>query len=106
MSNADAVNERAAAIRQYLSRDNADARLVAKYAKVAARWEELRLLQHKGLTRPHEDDRLRELGMVLQGLGEKLGLGAEITGWRGFLPGDPARIICNGWREAAELWFG
>ena len=30
----------------------------------------------------------------------KIGLG--LTGYKGFLPGDPQRIICDTWQEAAE----
>lgn len=105
MSNADAVEERAAAIRDYLRNDHADSKLVAKYAKVAARWEELRFAQRKGLTRPQDDDRLRELSRALQDLTARLGLGSTLTDANGFLPRDPARIICNDWLDHATTYF-
>jgi hypothetical protein len=106
MSNDDAVRERAAAIREYLSRHGKDPSVAHPYSVAAARWEELRLSRHRGLTRPQDDTRLRVLEVALSELSEELGLGPGITCSRGFLKRDPSRIICRTWQDAAEAWFG
>ena len=102
MSNA--IAERASAIRHYLS-DHPDRATVRRYSFVAARFEELKLAQIDGRTRPDDDARFRELGEMLQALTKKLGLGDSVTGWNDFLPKDPQRIISDSWVESARLWF-
>jgi hypothetical protein len=100
----DAIAERASAIRHHLS-DHADQPLVRKYSFVAARYEQLRLAMHDGKTTPAADVRFREVSEMLRVLTRRLGLGDSVTGWRDFLPGDPARITEDSWVEAARLWF-
>jgi hypothetical protein len=102
MSNA--IAERAAAIRQYLS-DHPDRASVRRYSFLAARFEELKLAQIDGRTTPDGDARFREVGDMLQALTKKPGLGDSITGWNDFLPGDPQRLIDDSWVESARVWF-
>jgi hypothetical protein len=99
-----AISERASAIRQYL-RHHVDQPLVRKYSFVAARFEEMKLAQIDGNTTPAEDAAFREVAEMLSVLTKRLGLGESITGWNGFLPGDPQRIISDSWLECARLWF-
>jgi hypothetical protein len=101
MSNA--IAERAAAIRQHRHlRDHPDQSLVRRYSFVGARFEELRLRQHDGKTTPADDDRLSEIGRMLDAMTKKLNLG---PGFNGFLPKDPQRLIYDSWLEAARMWF-
>jgi hypothetical protein len=102
MSNA--LAERAAAIRDYLS-DHPDRASVRRYSFLAARWEELKVAQIDGCTTPDGDARFREVGDMLQVLTQQLGLGDSVTGWNGFLVGDPQRLISGSWLESARLWF-
>jgi len=86
---------------------------------VAARWEELRLAMDRAKTTPADDERFRELSHALKALTDEMWLtgphlppsarSAErwpdhvpgLTDVRGFLPGDPQRLWCRDWREAA-----
>jgi hypothetical protein len=97
----EAIAERAAAIRQYLS-DHPDRSVVRRYSFLAARFEELRLAQHDGKTTPADDDRLSEVGRMLDTLTKKLNLG---PGFNGYLPRDPQRLLNGTWLDAARLWF-
>jgi hypothetical protein len=99
-----AKSNRAAAIRHYLDGMGADPTTARRYSLVAARWEALRLAIDRGHTTPGTDDRFRELTPILKALTVELGLGPEVTGWKGFLSGDPERIICDTWQEAADGW--
>lgn len=92
---------RAAAIRDYLARMDKGPAMARRYSVVAARWEELRLAMDKGKTTPADDARFLDLSHTLKAIGSKLGF-ADLTDADGFLPGDPARIICSAWQEAAE----
>jgi len=60
----------------------------------------------KGTTTPDDDSRFRELSHTLKALTAALGLPTcdGLTGWRGFLPGDPSRLVCDSWQEAANGW--
>jgi hypothetical protein len=110
--NASLAN-RAAAIRHYLARLDADPAVARRYSLVAARWEALRLAMNRGKTTPADDARFLELTGVLRALTAKLGLathpGTEavegITDRAGFLPRDPQRIIyAETWQMAADGW--
>ncbi len=100
---ADSVSNRAAAIRQYLARMDADPATARRYSVVAARWEALRLAMERGRTTPGDDKRFLELSHILGGIGAKLGF-TELTDANGFLPGDCQRLMCRTWQEAAEGW--
>lgn len=106
------MNTRPAAIRSYLS---GDPKTVHRYSIVAARWEGLRLLIDAGDGTAADDARFRELTTILKVVTAQLALStcAEqnhpddvpgITDWKGFLPGDPERILASDWREAASGW--
>jgi hypothetical protein len=112
------LDDRAAAIRQYLHRvpgpfidDKGnrgpapvfDRKLVHSYSVAAARLEELRLRQHDRKTDPYEDERCSDLGRAVDGLAARLGLG---PGFDGFLPHDPGRLCGQSWLEHARMWFG
>jgi hypothetical protein len=97
----EAIASCAAAIRHYLS-NHPDQGLVRKYSFLAARWEELRLAQHDGKTTPADDDRLSEVGGMLDALTKKLDLG---PGFNGYLPRDPQRLLSGTWLDCARLWF-
>jgi hypothetical protein len=108
-----AVTNRAAAIRDYLSRREADPLLSRRYSLIAAHWEALRLARDKDRTTPADDASFLDLCAILTALTAKLGLithpGPEavdgITDGRGFLPHDPQRIVhAETWRSAAEDW--
>jgi hypothetical protein len=102
------VAERASAIRHYL-RNHADRSLARKYSFVAARYEEMKLAQIAGNSTPADDAAFREVTEMLSVLTKRLDLavaGDGITGWNGFLPGDPQRVISDSWLESARLWFG
>jgi hypothetical protein len=96
--------DREAAIRHWLDAMDKPRPTAARYAMVAARWEQLRLAQARGRTTPADDTRLRELAVSVQAFGETLGLGPNIT-VNGYLPGDPGRIISQNWRDNIEDWF-
>lgn len=81
----------------------ADPATARRYSLVAARWEELCLAADRGQTTPADDTRLRELTQVITAMSGQLGFKA-LTDANGFLPGDPQRIICESWQEAAEGW--
>jgi hypothetical protein len=98
------IAERAAAIRHYL-RNEPDQSLARKYSFCAARFEEMKLAQLKGDTKPAEDVAFREVSEMLRVLTKKLGLGDEVTGWNDFLPRDPQRLIDDSWIESARMWF-
>jgi hypothetical protein len=100
----NAIAERAGAIRDYL-RDHPDRALVRKYSFVAVRFEEMKLAQHHGRTKPDEDASFREVAQMLQVLTKNLDLGDSTTGWREFLPGDPQRLVGGSWLESTRLWF-
>jgi hypothetical protein len=100
----EAIAERAAAIRHYLS-DHPDRTLVRKYSFLAARFEEMKLAQHDGNTTPDDDARFREVTEMLRAVTKRLGLGDDVTGWRDFLPKDPQRLISDSWLKCARLWF-
>jgi hypothetical protein len=103
MSNA--IAERAAAIRWTLE-NHPDRATVRRYSFVAARWEELKLAQIDGRTKPDDDTRLRELGDTLLVLTKQLGFGDKITAWNDFLAfKDPSRLVYSSWIESARLWF-
>ncbi|ORB70859.1 hypothetical protein BST44_22785 [Mycobacterium scrofulaceum] len=109
-----AVAHRAAAIRHYLAGLSADPVDARRYSLAASRWEALRRAMLRGDTTPGDSDRYHELSSVLRALTRKLGLPAVsvgsgdaipgLTDARGFLPGDPERIFCDSWREAARDW--
>jgi hypothetical protein len=79
--------------------------LVRRYSFLAARFEELRLAQHDGRTTPDDDVRFREVSEMLRLLTVRLGPGEAVTGFNGFLPKDPQRIISDSWLECARVWF-
>lgn len=103
---------RALAIRSHLR--NADPVKARQYAHTAARWEELRLSIGRRKTTPGDEARYRELSAALRVLSRELGLNtvsvdhgdalAGITDSDGFLPGDPQRMWCDSWQEAADGW--
>ena len=99
-----AIAERASAIRHYL-RNHPDQPLVRRYSFLAARFEELKLAQIDGKTTPADDTVFHEVTEMLKVLTKRLGLGDSVTGWPGFLPNDPQRIISDSWLECARLWF-
>jgi len=98
----------AAAIRADMDRMGKDPVIARRYATVAARWDELRILRHRGRSTPGDEMRLAELTHVLAGLSEQLGLetasepGVEgvVVGvtvpWGPYLPGDFGYLI-HGW---------
>jgi hypothetical protein len=111
------LDDRAAAIREYLDRvpgpfidDRGnrgpapvfDRRVVHALSVAAARWEELRLRQIEHKTDPDEDVRCRDLGRTVDRLAGQLGLGA---GYNGFLPHDPARLCNQTWAQCVRMWF-
>lgn len=102
---ANPMAEREAAIRHWLDAMDKPRPTAARYAMAAARWEQLRIMQARGQTTPGDDTRLRELVVTVQALGEKLGLGSNITDSQGYLIGDPGRIISKNWRDNIEMWF-
>jgi hypothetical protein len=57
-------------------------------------------------TTPAEDATFREVTEMLEVLTKRLGLGECHISWRGFLPGDPQRILSASWLECARPWFG
>jgi hypothetical protein len=101
------LSSRAAAIRDYLDKQNdlsADPMKLYKYSLAAAPWESVRLLIDSGRGTPADDQRFADLTDVLETLSEQVGLGGDLTDSRGFLVRDPSRIICDTWQEAAEGW--
>jgi hypothetical protein len=100
------IKNRAAAIRHYLNnRDlSIEPVMLYKFSIVAAQWEAVRLLIEKGKGIPADDRRFTDLTHVLQALSKQIGLGEELTDSRGFLIGDPSRIIAETWVQAAERW--
>jgi hypothetical protein len=50
--------------------------------------------------------KMRPIGLIffLRAFSEQIGLGGQLTDSRGFLVGDPSRIVCDSWQEAAEGW--
>jgi hypothetical protein len=103
----ESIKNRAAAVRQYLHRQDdlsADAATIYRYSVTAAQWEAVRLLIDRGKGTPADDTRFAELGRVLKALTKQIGLGDDITSWKGFLPRDPSRLIDKTWQEAAEGW--
>ena len=98
---------RAAAIRDYLDKADdlcTDPSTLYRFSVTAAQWEAVRLLIDSGRGTPADDRRLADLTTVLRALGERIGLGGELTDDRGFLVYDPSRIILDTWQEAAEGW--
>lgn len=109
--------ERAAEIRTWitgrLTRPVPLAR-VAAYARVAASWEDYRLRVHDHPL-PADAERLVALTGALRELSAELGLatctGADAgadgvpgcTDANGYLPGDPARLLCEGWLYATRV---
>ena len=89
---------------------------VAEYAKVAANWEEYRLRVHLH-SLPADAERFLALTTVLRPLVAELGLPrictAEdpgegvpgITDRNGYLIGDPARLLNEGWVRATAVAF-
>jgi hypothetical protein len=102
----ESIRNRAAAIRQYVDNRDlpADPAAIYRYSVTAAQWEATRLLIDKGKGTAADDRRFAELSDVLRTLSRQVGLGEELTMFGGFLPGDPSRIICKTWQEAAEGW--
>jgi hypothetical protein len=103
----ESVKNRAAAIRDYLDRQDdlhADAATIYKYSVTAAQWDAMRLLIDRGKATSADDKRLAELGNLLKKLSEQIGLGGALTDPNGFLPRDPSRIIEKTWQDAAEGW--
>lgn len=102
------IEGHAAAIRADMERMGRDPVISRRYATVAARWDQLRISRHRGLSTPGDDARVTELTRVLGGLCEQLGLetatdpGVEgvVVGvtvpWGPYLPGDCGYLI-NGW---------
>jgi hypothetical protein len=104
----ESIKDRTASIRDYLDRQDdlhADRATIYRYSITAAQWEAMRLLIDKGRGSPADDRRFTDLGGVLKALSRQIGLGDDLTGWRGFLPRDPQRLICGTWQEAAAMWF-
>lgn len=109
-----ALDSRAAAIRDYLGRHGIGGPLAGKYAVIAARWEQLRLLARDGQATPADDARFRELSRVLSVFSDRLALPvvsdgpeviAGVTGFHGFLPFDPQRLLPGEtWSSAAAGW--
>lgn len=88
---------------------------ITRYARVAVRWESLRLRLERGVPTPGDDARFQTLTAVLRNHADALGLPtcvvgddaavAGVTDSRGFLPGDPARILsAESWRSTAAAW--
>jgi hypothetical protein len=103
----ESIKNRAAAIRWYLDRQDdlsADRASMYRYSLTAAQWEATRLLVDSGKGTPADDRRLAELGRALGVLTKQIGLGDDLTGWNGFLPRDPSRLMYETWQEAAEGW--
>lgn len=103
----ESIKNRASSIRHYLDKQDdlsADAATIYKYSITAAQWEAVRLLIDKGRGTPADDTRFAELDRVLKALTKQIGLGDDITAWKGFLPRDPSRLICGTWQQAAEGW--
>lgn len=102
----ESIKNRAAAIRQYVDNRDlpSDPATIYRYSVTAAQWEATRLLIDKGKGTAADDRRFAELSDVLRTLSRQVGLGDELTTSSGFLPGDPSRIICGTWQEAAEGW--
>jgi hypothetical protein len=103
----ESIKNRAASIRWYLDRQDdlsADRATMFRYSLTAAQWEATRLLIDGGKGSPADDRRLSELGRALGVLTREIGLGDDLTDYRGFLPRDPSRLIDKTWQEAAEGW--
>jgi hypothetical protein len=102
----ESLRNRAAAIRDYLDKRDLsiDPTMLYRYSVTAAQWEAVRLFIDRGNVTPADDRRFADLTNVLRALSEQIGLGGELTDSRGFLIGDPSRIICDTWQEAAEGW--
>jgi hypothetical protein len=103
----ESIKHRAACIRDYLDRQDdlaADPATMYRYSVTAAQWEAVRLLIDRGKGTPADDKRFDDLSQVLKALTKQIGLGDDITGWNGFLPRDPSRLIEKTWQEAAEGW--
>jgi hypothetical protein len=104
----ESIKERAAAIRSYLDRQDdlaADPATIYRYSVTASQWEALRLLIDKGRGTAADDRRFSDLSGVLSALTRQIGLGDSLTSWKGMLPRDPQRLICETWQEAAKMWF-
>jgi len=92
----ESIKDRAAAIRDYLDRQDdlsGGPAVIYKYSMTAAQWETMRLLIDKGKGTPADDRRFADLSQVLRALTKQIGLGDSITGWNDFLPRDPQRLI-------------
>ena len=103
----ESIQNRAAAIRQYLDNQDdlaADAASIHRYSVTAAQWEAMRLLIDKGKGTAADDRRFAELSDVLKTLSERVGLGGALTMPGGYFPRDPSRLIDKTWQEAAEGW--
>jgi hypothetical protein len=96
------LDDRAAAIREYLDRVPGPFIDDKGNRGPAPVFEELRLRQHDRQTDPYEDVRCRDLGRTVDRLAGQLGLG---TGYNGFLPHDPARLCNQTWAQCARMWF-
>jgi len=110
-----ALDVRAMVIREYVTRlaPPVDPATRYRYSVVAARWEALRLLIHRGQSVPTDDRRFEDLSAVLRALTAKIGLltgtgpdaVAGITSAAGFLPLDLSELIAGEtWQSAAEGW--
>lgn len=67
--------------------------LLYRFSVTSAQWDAVRLLVDSGKGTTAEDERLAEVTRVLGDFSEQIGLG-----------GNPSRIICKSWQEAAEDW--
>jgi hypothetical protein len=119
MMNTASVTNRAAVIKEYLSRlTSSDAALIFRYATVAARWEALRLMAHQGRSTPGDDAKFRELSDLMRRLTAKLPLESDLateghcgpdgipglTAWDGNLPLELGGLLRQSWQESASGW--
>ncbi len=113
----NAVDERVTAIRMFtVPVRHVGFEVVGEYAKVAAQWERLRLLEHQDSVLADEEHFL-QLSAILQRLSKDLGLRtcwvsdgeavdgvSGITDRRGFLPNDLGNLRRRTWHESTEVW--
>ena len=102
----ESIKNRAAAIRDYVSKFHSPAPGdLYRFSVALATWDALRLKIDRGPATVADDQRLAELRARCEDLSEKVLNTRELTNRDGFLLGCFAdRILEKSWQEAAEDW--
>jgi hypothetical protein len=104
------VLDQAAHIRDFIDREyrrdnrSVDPDELYRFSVVLAGWDQARYQREKGPVTVDDDRRFAALTLLCENLSEEIGRGRELTMRGGFLAGDSARILCDTWQEATEIW--